>query len=175
MGETYVGVKFKVVHGPEERIADARVAELIRAGKELAQKGFCPENSGNLSFRTAKGFVITAAGSRLGELTPASFVPVMSVDLAKKKVFCAGKAQPSSEAMMHQMIYDVRPDAQVILHAHTLELKGAMTTEREFPYGTLEFARSAVELLEKHDRVILKNHGFVSVGKTVPEAYAKIA
>jgi ribulose-5-phosphate 4-epimerase/fuculose-1-phosphate aldolase len=175
MSEIYTGVKFQVVHGTEEPVQDPRVNELIGIGKRLADRGFCPENSGNLSFRAATGFVITAAGSELGKLKAGSFVWVQAVDIPQKKVFCAGKAPPSSEAMMHQMIYDARPDAAVILHAHALDLKNAPVTEREFPYGTVEFARSAVEVLKDHDLVILKNHGFVALGKTVSEVYERLA
>jgi L-fuculose-phosphate aldolase len=175
MGEIYVGVKFDVVHLPAEKLEAPRMAELIQIGKELAGKGFCPENSGNLSFRVMNGFGITTAGSELARLTLENFVLVKDVDLKKKEVLCAGKAQPSSEAMMHKMIYDARPDVKVILHAHALELRGAVTTAKEFPYGTLEFARSAIEVLKDHDLVILKNHGFVSVGGTVSEAYERLA
>lgn len=174
MGEIYVGVKFEVVHQPAEILSDPRIAKLIRIGKELEAKGFCPANSGNLSFRVPGGFVITAAGSELGKLTPGSFVLVKEVDFLKKRVICAGTAHPSSEAMMHQMIYDARPDVGVILHAHALDLRGAVTTAQEFPYGTLEFARSAVEVLKDHDLGILKNHGFVSVGKNAEDAFRKI-
>jgi len=174
MGEIYVGVKFEVVHFPEEKIEDPRLAELVRVGKALADKGFCPQNSGNLSLRTSSGFLITAAGSELGRLTLASFVLVKDVELDKKKVVCAGKSQPSSEAMMHKMIYDARPDVHVILHAHALDLQAAVATPKEYPYGTLEFAQSAVEGLQTHDLVILKNHGFVSVGETVEAAFLHI-
>ena len=76
--------------------------------------------------------------------------------------------------MMHKMIYDARPDTQVILHAHTLSLKNAVTTQKAHPYGTLEFARSAVDILKNHDLVILKDHGFVSIGNTAEEAFQRI-
>jgi len=174
MGEIYVGVKFEVIHLPEEAFDDPRLEELITVGKRLSEKGFCPANSGNLSFRSDSGFVITAAGSELGDLTAASFVLVKDVDISRKKVVCAGKVQPSSEAMMHKMIYDARSDVDIILHAHALDLKGAVTTPKEFPYGTLEFAGSAVEVLKAHDLVILKNHGFVSVGKNAEDAFRKV-
>lgn len=42
MAEVHVGVKFEVVHLSEEKIEDPRVGELIRIGKELAERGFCP-------------------------------------------------------------------------------------------------------------------------------------
>jgi ribulose-5-phosphate 4-epimerase/fuculose-1-phosphate aldolase len=174
MAEIHVGVKFNVVHLPEERIDDPRGGELIRIGKMLAAKGFCPGNCGNLSFRISKGFVITTVGASLGNLTAEDFALVKDVDLVGEKVFCAGKTKPSSESMMHKMIYDARPDTQVILHAHTLSLKNAITTKKAYPYGTLEFAMSAVDILKNHDIVILKDHGFVSIGNTVEEAFQKI-
>lgn len=174
MGEIYVGVKFDVEHLPAEKLEDPRIAELIRIGKMLADRGFCPENSGNLSFRVVDGFVITTAGSELGRLTPERFVLVKTVDLKKKKVLCAGPAQPSSEAMMHKMIYDARRDVNVILHAHALDLKNAVTTKNAYPYGTLEFAASAVEVLQDHDLVTLKSHGFVSVGEDAETAFQRI-
>jgi len=174
MSEIYTGVKFEVVHGPEESLHDPQIGELIRIGKLLAGRGFCPENSGNLSFRVPSGFVITAAGSELWKLEPGSFVLVRDVDIPGKKVFCAGAVKPSSEAMMHKLIYDARKDVSVILHAHALRLKDAVVTEKSHPYGTLEFARSAVEVLKDHDLVILKDHGFVSVGATADEAFLKI-
>lgn len=174
MVEIHVGVKFTVVHLPEERIHDPKVKGLVTAGKALDERGFSPGNCGNLSFRVLSGFVITRVGASLGNLRPGDFVLVKDVDLAGKKVFCAGEIEPSSESMMHKMIYDARPDTQVILHAHTLSLKNAITTKKSHPYGTLEFARSAVDILKNTDLIILKNHGFVAIGNTVEEAFQRI-
>lgn len=174
MMEIYQGIKFKVVRVPDESVADTRVDELILAGKTLSTKGFCPANSGNMSFRRPDGFVITRAGSELGKLEPRDFVWVKDVDIGQRKVFAAGTANPSSEAMMHFLIYDSRPEVSVILHAHALDLKNAVITKESHPYGTLEFAHSAVEILKNHDLVILKGHGFVSVGGTVEESLSKI-
>ena len=174
MGEQYVGVKFKVTHLPAERISDSRIDELIEIGQKLAAKGFCPENCGNLSFRYEASFVITRAGCEIGKLSPMDFVRVPDVDLVKKRVSVAGSLDPSSEAMMHFMIYAARPDVNVILHAHCLDLKNAITTKTAYPYSTLECANSAVEVLRNHDLVILKDHGFVSVGKDCADAFQKI-
>jgi L-fuculose-phosphate aldolase len=174
MGEIYTGIKFEVIHLPEEKIADFRIGKLIGIGMDLAAKGFCPGNSGNLSFRYALGFVITRAGSELGKLTPRDFILVTNVNIGKKRVFVAGKAEPSSEAMMHSLIYAARPDVNAILHAHALNIKDAIVTAKAHPYGTVEFAESAVDILRQHDKVILKDHGFVSTGMTVDEAFSRI-
>ncbi len=174
MAEIYVGVKFGIVRLPAEKIDDPRMAELIRVGKDLAAQGFCPANSGNLSYRHPHGFVITRAGSELGNLAEKDFVLVRNVDIRARKVFAAGEADPSSEAMMHFLIYGSRQDISVILHAHALRLKDAIVTEKAYPYGTFEFAQSAVEVLKNHDLAILRDHGFVSVGQTVEDAFRKI-
>ena len=175
MSENYVGVKFEVVYLPKEKVSDPRILELIKTGRELARSGFCPGNSGNLSFRYALGFVTTRAGSELRSLFPEDFVLVTDVNVMKGKVYVAGKAEPSSEAIMHFLIYKARPDVNAILHAHALHLKNAVETKKAYPYATLEFANSAVEALKDHDLVVLKDHGFVSVGETIAKAFRKIS
>ena len=87
MAEIHIGVKFDMVHLPEEKLDDPRVGELIRIGKALAAKGFCPENCGNLSFRFLSGFVITRVGASLGNLTAKDFAFVKDVILREKKSF----------------------------------------------------------------------------------------
>lgn len=174
MDEQHIGVKFKVIHLPAEEADDPRIEELIRIGKELAARGFCPKNCGNMSFRVPDGFVITPVRASLGDLKPKDFVLVKDVDIGKKKVFVAGKAEPSSEAMMHFLIYGARPEISVIFHGHALDLPNAVTTKKSYPYGTLESARSAVEVLKDRDLVILKDHGFVAVGKTAAEVFQRV-
>lgn len=174
MTEIYTGIKFKVVRQPEKTAGAPRVAELIKAGRVLASKGFCPQNCGNMSTREVYGFVITRAGSELGKLTPADFVRVHGVSVEAKKVFVAGEADPSSETLMHFLIYAARPDIAVILHAHGLKLEKAFTTSQAYAYATVEGARCASEALKSRDVIILKGHGFVSVGKTMAAALARV-
>ena len=52
--------------------------------------------------------------------------------------------------------------------------KGFPETSKELEYGTVEFAKNTVNTLKNHTIVILKNHGFVSVGETQDEAGNRI-
>ena len=68
-------------------------------------------------------------------------------------------------------IYEKRPEVNAIFHGHSLELlkPGIVTTEEEKPYGTVELVEEVLKVLD-NDVFVLKNHGFVSLGKTMDEA-----
>ena len=98
---------------------------------------------------------------------------------------------PSSEAHLHLSVYKHRPDVGAVIHAHSVfasvaavaglaippivdEMVVALGGEVRvaqygFP-GTEELSQRAVEALGDRNAVLLKNHGMVGVGRTLPEA-----
>lgn len=133
---------------------------------------------GNLSFRFRKGFIITASGLRLKKnLTDDCFVYVVSYNERKNLFFVYGSRNPSSESIMHYFIYKKRKDVNAVFHGHDERILkagkrlGIPITTVELPYGTKELAIEVAKTLGKtHKFIIMKNHGFVSVGKTMEEA-----
>ena len=122
-------------------------------------------------------FVIT--GSQVGwkdRLTDDKFVTVSDCDLSRGVVYATGLRDPSSESMMHYAIYQRRPDVQAVFHGHSREVlscpeKLAIRETREKkPYGSLELVESVLEVLDREMFVVLKRHGFVSLGGTMREA-----
>ena len=89
-----------------------------------------------------------------------------------------GPVNPSSESIMHGLIYQKRPEAQSIIHAHDEFatrpelLEGEIEeSEREEPYGTVELAQMAISTFRRAESIIvLKNHGYVSVGNDLDSA-----
>ncbi len=152
---------------------------LIRWCTAFERSGLSPSYSlgtyGNLSFRLMKGldaFVITSTKlPAKTDLTSADFVVVHSCDIAAKEVnvFSMMK-EPSSETMLHYMIYNQRPDVNAVFHGHDDSLTknyghlGLRCTPAELPFGTPELAQAAIDALGKDYFVILRNHGFVSCG-----------
>lgn len=69
----------------------------------------------------------------------------------------------------------MRPDVNAIFHGHdtnmlkNAEKFGVPVTEKEEPYSTLELVEQAKKLCV-HKYFILKNHGIISLGKTMHEA-----
>ena len=186
--EQYKGIKFNVLF-LDERILDYPILEeLIEWGKKLSKLGCIPtypnpehpeitSSAGNLSARVGDRFIITAAGSNLGALSNNNFVEVLDVDISEKLIQAKGIEEPSSETMLHYSIYQNRNDVQVIFHGHNKQLLahysqlGLKSTKKWYPYGTLELMESVCEVLGKDESIlIMKDHGFLSFGKTCQQA-----
>jgi len=131
---------------------------------------------GNMSFRIkGNSFLITASGIK-DPSSNESFVMISSVDLEKRIVYAHGKRKPSSESMMHYLIYKNRKDVNAIFHGHSDELLkyhrrlGIPSTIRDESYGTVRLAKSVLDVLDNHFFMIMKGHGFISVGKNMDKA-----
>jgi S-methyl-5-thioribose-1-phosphate isomerase len=180
---TYQGVKFKTVFENKLALSDTRIEDLKYWCRIFHKKNLAPPypggSFGNLSFRIRNGennFIIT--GSRIGlknSLTNDSFVEVVNCDFENKIIYANGTREPSSESMLHFAIYKARPEINAIFHGHCAELlenAGKLkipTTFREESYGTMELVNSVLEIIDKNDMVMMKNHGFIALGKTVKE------
>jgi len=182
--EGYSGVKFRVEFVGKEVPQDQQIPELKKWCKEFHEKDLAPPypggSYGNLSFRIDQGkneFVIT--GTSIGlkdDLQDSCFVKVVSCDFDKKVVFAKGEREPSSEAMLHFAIYEKRPDVNVIFHGHCKEILckakdlGLVETKTAEEYGTIELVQSVLDVLGEENFLIMKDHGFIALGKTMQEA-----
>jgi L-fuculose-phosphate aldolase len=101
----------------------------------------------------------------------------------------------TSEIGMHLVIYDQRPDVQAVVHAHPpiatgfascgLALEEPLCSEIIMslgsiplaPYattGTAEVASSIQPLIVDHDAVLLANHGVVTAGDNLQDAFMRM-
>lgn len=179
-------VKFKVVFVSNKPPSDKRLGQLSDWCRRFNENGLTPllegtqRSLGNLSFRCEPdnpSFVITASGlESKKELKPDDFVRVLEVDSKRKIVFAEGKKVPSMESMMHYEIYAERKDVGAIFHGHDREitsnahLPGLPETAKERPPGTVALLKEVMKILDKENFLIMKNHGFLSLGKTMNKA-----
>lgn len=182
--ESYVGVKFKTKFLQREPPKDERIVELAKWCRLFHLHGLTPvvngRSMGNLSFRTAEGsneFIITAAG--LGpkdSLTPECFVKVVDCDVDSRTVYVHGVREPSSESILHYRIYFLRQDAKAVFHGHDATITkhakelGIVETKEWKPYGSLELVKSVEEVLNGNNFLVMKKHGFISIGTSMEEA-----
>ena len=176
--------KFKTVFLGKQSPKDARIKRLKYWAREFHCRGFAPcygsGSYGNLSFRAkigSNGFIITASGLKLKDnLKDNSFFHVTGVDMDKKEVSGYGIRPPSSESLLHFAIYRKRKDVAAIFHGHCTELlktvyaRGIPATSKEEPYGTPALVKSVLKILGRHKFLIMKNHGFISLGKNMDRA-----
>ena len=147
-------------------------------------------SGGNLSIREGNGDVwITPARVDKGGLRRADIVLVRADGTVE------GEQPPSSELPLHQAIYRARPDVRGIVHAHPVALV-AFSVVHEVPdtrllhqawqvCGAGGFAPyaapgsaalgdvAAAAFAGGHDCVILENHGVVTAGGDLQEAFRR--
>jgi L-fuculose-phosphate aldolase len=165
---------------------------LIDGCRWLADSGFTPGTSGNLSVRTPGGtagsFLVTPAGVPWERIDAGSLVPVDGA---------AGPApdtSPSSEWRLHAAIYHTRPDAGAIVHAHPRAATALACLRRPIPafhymvaqvggaeipcapyatFGTQSLAESVADTLAgRHHACLMANHGMVALGADLDAALA---
>lgn len=173
MDEEYTDVKFKTMFlGSRFDEADSR-KRIIEISKILSEKGLVKNNVGNISERVKSGMVITPSGYDLGSLKE-EYVALVVGYLEKPRIVkVIGKRQPSSESVMHWLIYREFPKVNAVVHVHpkVLDDKKIPKTSNELPYGTVELAKEVVKTLKKSKRrvIVLKNHGVVCIGKSLED------
>jgi len=162
-------------------------AQIIAICQALDAAGMVPNKSGNVSCRSAGGFLITPAGKPYRDLAPDDLVelPVHGEPPASGR-------RPSSEWRMHAAIYAARPDAEAIVHTHSPRATSFACAGRGIPpfhymialaggdvrcmpyatFGTSELAATAVRGLEGRRATLLGNHGVIAIGGSLEEAHA---
>ncbi|HCE43711.1 MAG TPA: aldolase [Lentisphaeria bacterium] len=158
--------------------------------RRLYEQGLTTTSGGNLSVRFARNkILITPSGSDKGRMK-GSEIGVM--DMEGNPI---SKFKPSIEGSMHMMIYRARPDIDAIVHAHPVVASAFAATDAKIncsliaesyavlgepayaPYllmGTRKLAEAVAESAKSANCVVMKNHGILTVGKTLLEAFDRL-
>ncbi len=188
MSEIYKGVKFYYKNIGKTVTKYPLLPELKKYCDFFYRKNLAPPypggSSGNLSFRIKENeinFIITASRTALrNDMQDSDFSEVVGFDNVNNIVVGKGSKIPSSESVMHFLIYQKRNDINAVFHGHSPDILNLAkkinipVTKKEEEYGTLSLADNVVNLIENNDFIIIRNHGFVSVGKNMNEAYQNI-
>lgn len=174
-------IRFKTVFVSDQAPGDPKVAVLKEWSERFQRNSLTPvvegNYTGNLSFRFREGFVITASGLRSKEnLADDCFVYVEGYDQQSNTFYVWGNKLPSSESVMHHLVYRGNAEVNAVFHGHcdvivaNAERLGLPVTEREYGSGTVELAREVLKVMGDSKLVVLRNHGFVALGGSMGEA-----
>lgn len=160
--------------------------ELIATARRMSELGLAPGTTGNVSVRTARGFVVTPSGMAYDQLRGDDAVAI-DLDGAIRP----GQRAPSSEWRLHRDILAARPDVRAIVHTHSLYCTSVSCLRRPIPaihymivhaggdeipcadyatYGTAELAASVVRALGRGHACLMANHGMVALGDSLAAA-----
>jgi L-fuculose-phosphate aldolase len=168
-----------------------RRRDLVLFSKLLHRLGFMPGTSGNLSIRLdLQRLLVTPTSVSKFLLTAEDMV---IVDLEGRQL--EGSRKVTSELSMHLAVYQHREDVGAVVHSHPpvatafacagrgleeMLCQEAVMTLGVVPLaayattGTSEVAASLVPFLPFHDAILMANHGAVSYGSTLLDAFQKM-
>ena len=165
--------------------------DIVEVGKRMYNRQFVASNDGNISVRVADNeLIITPTGVSKGYMEVEDMI---KVDLDGN--ILSGIKKPSSEIKMHLAVYKNRPDVKAVCHAHPQKAtafavarqvcKEIALPEVVFSIGSValseyatptteELPKSIEDIIKKTDAVLLANHGALTVGSDVFDAYYKM-
>ena len=174
-------------------MTDSLRHDIVEIGRRLWQRGFVASNDGNISVRIGSDRLLMTPASVSKGFMSAEMMVI--TDLEGRVVEAAPGRKPSSEALMHLVVYRERPDINAVVHAHPPIATGfavagialdravlaeVVTTLGGIPIAgyatpsTQELAETVAPLIKSHDGVLLANHGAVALGRDLFSAYYKM-
>lgn len=128
------------------------LSQLITHTAQLANAGMTPATSSNFSARLNETrCLITVSGRDKGKLTADDFMEVSMDGLPVD-----ANRTSSAETLLHMQIYQLRPDANVVLHTHSLAQ--TVLSMRFEQAGKIDFAgyelQKAFSGIKSHDSLV---------------------
>ncbi|MGA7578855.1 MAG: class II aldolase/adducin family protein [Desulfobaccales bacterium] len=164
--------------------------DIVRVCQMLHRKNYLAATDGNVSVRLGDQVLLTPSGVNKGMMAEDQ---VITVDLEGRLL--AGTGRPTSELRMHLLVYELRPEAGAVVHAHlpyatactlagisllepilpevVITLKGIPTAAYATP-GTEEVPKAIRDFIPEFDAILLSRHGAMTVGHDVMDAYNKM-
>lgn len=158
--------------------------------KRLCENKLTTSLGGNISCKTEDSVLITPSGIDKNSL---SVNDIVELDMNSNVV--SGIHKPSMEYIMHMNIYKKRKDVFAIVHSHsffstllpiinhTIDVTltgesakniGMIGTAEYFPMGTIDLANAVSSIINKHNVILMKNHGIITVGSSITEALYRL-
>lgn len=167
--------------------------EICEIGKRIYNRNMVAANDGNISVKLNENeFLCTPTGVSKGFMTPEY---ICKVDKEGKVIEANAGYRPSSEIKMHMRVYRERPDVVSVVHAHPMyatafAIAGIPLTKQIMPEATItlgsvpiaeygtpsteEIPDAITKYLPLYDAVLLENHGALTYGDSLLNAYHKM-
>jgi L-fuculose-phosphate aldolase len=163
-------------------------AQLVSYSARLLDDGLAVGSAGNISVRLGDLVAITPSGISYAEMR-AEDICLVTAD-GTEPDGTQSRETPSSETPMHLAIY-AATRAGAVVHTHSPEVIALSAGRQELPaihyaitglggpvrvapyvrFGSDGLAAAAVEALDGRSAVILRNHGAVTYGRDLAQAY----
>lgn len=167
-----------------------RKKQVLDYAQQAYRSGLMAGTSGNLSVLSEDGkMVITPSSINYMTMTPDD-VMVITLD----GTILEGPHRPSSEWPMHAEIYKNKPEVRSVVHTHSPYATAFAVLNEPIPMvliemvyftpggipvapvasqGTVSVGIGVVEALRDNVACLMQNHGAITIGHDLPEAYLR--
>jgi len=164
--------------------------EICEIGRRVYDKGFAAANDGNISIRVGENEVLCSPTMICkGFMKPED---ICAVDLDGNQI--GGTRKRTSEILLHLTIMKERPDVRAVVHCHPPHATAFAVAREPIPQcvlpevevfmgevafapyetpGGQAFADTVKPFLNASNTLVLTNHGTVTFGKDLVDAYWK--
>ncbi len=164
--------------------------DIVEVGRRIWTRGYVAAYDGNMSAKlNDRELLATPSGVSKGFLTPDMIV---KTDMDGRPI---GPGKPSSEIALHLMVYRERPDVGAVVHAHPPISTGFGVARESLDVPTMpevlahlgsiplteyatpttdEVPEAARPFIRGCNALLLANHGSLTVGGDVLEAYYRL-
>ncbi len=165
--------------------------EICRIGRILYEKGYVAANDGNISYKLNDNeYLITPTNVSKGDMKPSM---ILKTDSTGRVI--RGRSKVSSEYQMHMRVYIENPEIRAVVHAHpqaatsfaiagvpldkgllteSAVLLGVVPVAQYGTPGTSRVSDSIAPYCKGYNSVLMKNHGVLSWGRDLKEAYFRM-
>jgi len=172
-------------------ILNDATGKIVEFGRKMYNRNLVCGSSGNLSMRLDNNnILITGTDTHLGDLNSNDLVVI---DPAGNIV--SGIKKPSSEYRMHLLFYSLRHEINACCHAHPPYITAFAATGKKLSGGILpeivlavgpiahtDYAAPGTKAVpesmkpfaSQHNAFILANHGGMTIGRTLDEAFNRM-
>ena len=165
---------------------EGRLDELVRCAQLMSDSGLVVGTAGNISIRVEDEIVITPTSIPYDQIDRSD---LCVLDLEGRQL--DGDRRPSAETPLHTQVYSTT-DAAAVVHTHSLYATTVACVSDELPaihysihrfggdtirvadyelFGSDELADTVTLGLKDRRGVLLRNHGAVTYGSSLAEAY----
>jgi len=167
--------------------------QIVEIGHRIWMRGYVASNDGNITVKLNDDELLTTpTGVSKGFM---NVDMIIKVDKNGKVISGNPKYKPSSEVKMHLEVYKERSDIKSVVHAHppyatsfavagiplnrcvlpeAVIVIGAVPTAKYGLPSTMEIPDSIREFIKSSDAILLENHGALTLGSDLLNAYHKM-
>ena len=159
--------------------------EIVESCRKMNALGINQGTSGNISARFEGRMLISPSAIPYDDMTPEM---VASVGMDDVSGAYDGLLKPSSEWRFHQKLLRGRPEAEVVIHAHSTYCTTLAVARKSIPachymiaafggtdvkcsgyatFGTEDLSTLALEAMEGRMACLLANHGMIVLGESM--------